>query len=543
MPDPSDLAGLEREVVDHLFALQPSYAVGLGLHDYDGRLPDLSVPATDRWMERSRELLRRLEGLDGAGLPPAREVDRLLLRLLLESPLFDLTEVRELDRNPMAYVGMFSFTSYMARDYAPPADRVQAIARLLEGATPLLQTGRNRLAGPLPRPFVELAVQIGSGLPTHFDEAEMFASRHGLAREISDRRSMAEAALSEFVSWLRDEKLPQATDDFALGTEKFQRLLWVREGTRTPVDEIRRAGEADLARNRARLDEIAAELRSTPVDLYRRLGDRHPAAAEVLRTARAYVEETHSFVADNKLVSIPGSAVCQVEETPPYSRATTTASMSPPGPFDKTAAQGIYFVTLVDPAWPEAAQREWLRSLNHAMLKNITVHEVYPGHYLQFLHFREKEGSLARKVYLSNAFIEGWAHYAEQLAIEAGLDAKSPDAELAQIHDALLRDCRLLASIGLHTRGWTVERATNLFMEQAMFEHHPAQREAIRGTYNPEYFCYTLGKLAILDARKRWLAGRFGGDLRRFHDALLASGCPPVGLLDKVLEEPSAAPS
>ncbi len=540
MAPANDLDTLEREVVDHLFELSPGYAVALGLHDYDGRLPDLSSSSTDRWASEADRLLARLDALGSAGLPAARETDRLLLRLLLESPLFDLREGRDLERNPMAYVGVFSLTSYIARDYAPARDRVGAIVRTLEGAERIFEAGRHRLQGPLPRAFVELAIMVGSGLPVHFAEGEEFASRHGLGPSVARVRPAAEAAVAGFVAWLKEKELPRANDAFALGPERFQKLLRVREGLNTPVAEVRRSGEADLARNHARLAEIAREAGTTPAELFRRLGDDHPAAGEVLDTARGYVEATKEFVAQKDLVSIPASAVCRVEETPPYNRALTTASMSPPGPFDTKAAEGIYFVTLVDPAWTEQQQSEWLRSLSRPMLKNITVHEVYPGHYLQFLHFREKGGSLARKVFLSSSFTEGWAHYTEQLAIEAGLDGKDRKAELAQIHDALLRDCRLLASIGLHTEGWSIEHATRLFEEKALFEHHPAYREAMRGTFNPEYFCYTLGKLAILDARARWLSTKFGGRLRPFHDALLAGGCPPIGFLDRILE---AAPA
>ncbi len=541
MPAPHELDTIEREIVDHLFEFQPGYAVALGLHNYDGRLPDLATAATDRWAGTADRLLERLASSDGASLSRARETDRLLLRLLLESPLFDLREGRDLERNPMSYIGQFSLTSYMARDYAPAAERVRSIVRILEGAERIFDAGHRRLKGPLPRPFVELAIMMGGGLPVHFAEAEEFATKHGLTSSVARARPHAEAAAAKFVAWLKETELPRADDAYALGPERFQKLLWVREGLTTRAEEIRRAGEADLARNHARLAEIARETGATPAELFRRLGDDHPAAGEVLETARGYVEVTRRFVSEKDLVTIPSPAACRVEETPPYSRALTTASMSPPGPFDTNAAEGIYFVTLVDPAWTEKEQTEWLRSLSRPMLQNITVHEVYPGHYLQFLHFREKGGSLARRVFLSSSFTEGWAHYTEQLAIEAGLDGKDHRAELAQIHDALLRDCRLLASIGLHTDRWSVERATRLFEEKAFFEHHPAFREAMRGTFNPEYFCYTLGKLAILDARRQWLGKKFGGRLRPFHDALLAGGCPPIGLLDRILEDAPAA--
>ncbi len=270
------------------------------------------------------------------------------------------------------------------------------------------------------------------------------------------------------------------------------------------------------------------------------MSEDRPVAEEVLATARTYVDETREFVRSQSLVSIPEPAECRVEETPAYSRATTTASMNPPGAFDTKSPVGIYFVTLVDPKWTPAQQDEWLRSLNRPALRNITVHEVYPGHYLQFLHVRAQPSSLTRKVYQSPSFIEGWAHYTEQLAIEAGLHAENAWAEVAQLHDALLRNCRLLSAIGLHTANWTVEQSTQLFQTEAHLDRLPAYREALRGTFDPEYFCYTLGKLAILDARRRLLATRYGGNLRAFHDALLGAGCPPVGLLDQVLD--GAAP-
>ncbi|MGI0071864.1 MAG: DUF885 domain-containing protein [Thermoplasmata archaeon] len=536
-----ELDVLEQRFVDHLFELQPSYAVGLGLHQYDGIMPDLTHAATEAWGLRADDLLAQLSRLDDSALAAGRRIDRFLLRLLLESSLFDLRESKDLDRNPMAYVGSISLTSYLVRDYAPVEERVRSIVRILERVPTLLAEGRRRLHGPLPRPFVELALAIGGGLGPHFKEAETFAGRASLAPTVAAASATAESGVKEFLAWLRDDCLPRSTPDFALGPHRFQRLLFVREGIEASIEEVRKAGAADLARNQARLDEIAREEKATVPDLLQRLNRDHPASADVLDTARAFVAETQKFVADRHLATIPETAVCRVEETPVWGRALSTASMNPPGPFDTGPTEGIYYVTPVDPAWTPVQQEEWLRSFNRSLLRNITVHEVYPGHYLQFLHFHHAAGSLARKVYLSPSFVEGWAHYAEQLAIEQGLGRESHSAEIAQIHDALLRDCRLLASVGLHTRGMSLAEATQLFERDAHFEHLPAEREAIRGTFNPEYFCYTLGKLAILNSRARFLQNRFAGDLRSFHDTLLSFGCPPVGLLDTLLATPAPA--
>ena len=528
----SGFDSLEREIVDHVFVLQPSYAVGLGLHDYDGLLPDFSPPATDRWVRAADELVARLSKIPAASLSPARRSDAFLLRLLLESPLFDLRSVSDLERNPMNYLGAASLTAYISRDYAPVEHRVEAIVRTLEGLPKLLDDGRDRLRGSLPRPFIDLSLSIGGGLPSHFAEAEQFAAGVRLEHRVREVRLRAEAAVTAFLTWLQEVHLPKASDNFALGPSLFQRLLFVREGIETPFEEIRRAGSVDLARNQRRLEEIArAENRTVP-QLLHEISDDRPTAPELIPTARSFVEEMRRFVVDRDLATVPEEAQCRVEETPVWGRALSTASMNPPGPFDTTSTEGVYYVTPVDPGWNAQQQEEWLRNLNRAILRNTTVHEVYPGHYLQFLHFRRSTGSLVRKVYLSPSFTEGWAHYTEQLAIEQGLGRETHAAEVAQIHDALLRDCRLLVAIGLHTGGMSLEQATGLFQREGHFERLPAEREAIRGTFNPEYFCYTLGKLAILNARSRFLTPRFGGDLTAFHDRLLGFGCPPIGLLD-----------
>jgi uncharacterized protein (DUF885 family) len=528
-----ELDTLEREIVDHLFVVQPGLAVGLGLHEYDGRVPDFSTAGTERWAAGADRLLARLAETRESHLSADRRIDRSLLRLLLEAPLFSLRESRDLDRNPMSYVGSVSLTSYLIRDYAPAAARVTAIARTLEAVPNLLDDGRRRLTRPLPKPFVELALSMGSGLPAHFAEGDAFAASAGLAAQLREPRIRAEAALASFVAWLREE-LPHAVPEFALGPVRFQRLLFVREGIEAPFEEMQQAGTEDLHRNQARLAEIAASVGVSVPALFERIARDHPPANEILSTATQNIAETREFVRSHDLVTIPEPVSVRVEETPLAGRALSTASMNSPGPFD-AAADGVYYVTPVDVKWPPAQQEEWLRSLNRSMLRNITVHEVFPGHYLQFLHLRASGGSLARKVNLSSSFIEGWAHYAEQLAIESGLGGPSVEAEVAQIHDALLRDARLLSAIGLHTQGWTVEQATELFRKEAHLEHLPAEREALRGTFDPEYYCYTLGKLAILAARTQYLTSQFGGNLKRFHDALLGSGCPPVGLLGPIL--------
>jgi uncharacterized protein (DUF885 family) len=530
------LSALEKEIVDHLFVARPTMAAYLGLHQYDGLLPDLSPGSTGRWSATAKRLLQQLGEIAESDLALPRRLDRSVLRLLLEGSLFDLEELRDLDRNPMSYLMQPELTNYIARDYAPVADRVASIVRILSSVPSLLETAKARLERVLPKPFVTLSIQIASGLPAHFEEAESFAGTGSasLWREVRVAREEADAAVRSFAEWLRTERLPLAKDDFALGPERFQRLLWVREGLTMPVWEVLRRGRADLKRNQERLAEIARGKGVSVDRLVAGLEDQHPAPKELLPLARRLTDEIREFVRTEDLVTIPEPEACHVRETPAWARDLWTAAMSSPGPFEKPV-DGIYWVTSVDPAWSPAQAEEWMRTLNHAMLKNTTVHEVWPGHYLQSLHFRKTSQSLARKVWFSYSFVEGWAHYCEQLAVESGFDGRSESAEVIQLHDALLRDCRLIASIGMHTQGMSVADATRLLRTEAHLEQVHAEREAIRGTYNPEYFCYTLGKLAILDVRSKYLATKFHSSLKTFHDTLLGFGNPPIGFLEPLL--------
>jgi len=536
---PTDrLAFLEKESIAHLFVLRPTMASYLGLHEYDGVLPDVSRESTDRWAATAKEFLRELDEIPERDLPLARRLDRSLLRLLLEGNLFDLEETRELDRNPMSYLFQPDLTNYISRDYAPVATRVAAIVKVLTLVPALLETAKHRLERVLPRPFVTLAIQIANGLPSHFEEGESFAGTgsEALRDEVRKAREGADAAVRSFAEWLTKERLPNATDDFALGRERFQRLLWVREGLPMSVEEVLRRGRDDLKRNRERLAEISHREGVSVDQLIAHLYEKHPAPEDLLPTARKLTDETREFVRRKELVTVPEPEVVHVRETPPWARDLWTAAMSPPGPFEKPV-DGIYWVTSVDPAWDIAKAEGWMRTLNYAMLKNTTVHEVWPGHYLQSLHFRKTEQSLARKVWFSYSFIEGWAHYCELAALEAGFDDRSTSAEVTQLHDALLRDCRLIVSIGMHTQGMSVADAARLLRTEAHLEEVHAQREAIRGTYNPEYFCYTLGKLMILDVRSKYLGPKFRGSAKEFHDTLLGFGTPPIGFLDSLLKE------
>lgn len=536
----SEFDALEYAVLEHLFTLTPRVAVDAGLHQYDGKLPDLSRPATDRWADQADTLLRRLRDLAVDTLTADRRYDRVLLEMALESARFDLLDSRDYDQNPMVCAGALSLTPYTVRAYAPLPVRIDAMRRHLAAVPAFLQGSLSRLAAEVPAPFIRLAMATARGIEANYRDVEPLVRSFSDAsmERIREVREPALAAVRAFADRLEKEWLPRATQAFALGPDRYQKLLWVRERVSAPFSDLLAAGRADLERNQVRLRVIAAAA-NPPTDgpgLIARAAQTHPTSAQLIPRARDFVDEMKMFVREKELVTIPEPAVCRVEETPPYYRELATASLNPPGAFDTAGEEGMFFVTPVDPAWRPETQEAWLRSFNDSVLRNTAVHEVYPGHYLQFLHLRRSPASRTRKVLLSGAFVEGWAHYAEQLVLEQGLGAGAPEAEAAQLQDALLRDCRLIVSVGLHTQGMTVAEATAVFEREAYCEPIVAQREAGRGTYEPAYFAYTLGKLAILDVRHKHLSSQFGGSLRAFHDRLLGFGAPPVGFLDDLFK-------
>ena len=409
----AELDSLERKVLDHVLELYPTFGVARGLHAFDGRLPSLDVPSTDRWAADADQLLGKLRRLPDDRLPEDRRVDRLLLELMLEDGIFDVRDWRIFDLNPMVYTYFLQLTPYMIRNYAPFPQRVEAMASILDEAPAYLAGALRRLQPKLPEPFVRIAMQMGEGLITHFGDAERLAASSGpaLGERIRSVRHGAEAALRTFVSRLATEYLPQATPDFALGPVRFQKLLWVREGLRKPYSELLATARADLRRNQARLRTIAESSRP-PVELkalFERQAQRHPTADQLLPRVRTMVVKARQFVKEKRFVSLPEPSNCRVEDAPPFD-AMRIPSINTPGPFEAGDSEATYYVPVVDRSWPVERQEEWLRTLNDDVLMAITQHETYPGHYLQSLHHRQQPLSLVRKAYHSQSFAEGWAH-------------------------------------------------------------------------------------------------------------------------------------
>jgi uncharacterized protein (DUF885 family) len=334
-------------------------------------------------------------------------------------------------------------------------------------------------------------------------------------------------AMRGLATWL-DEQRPRATQDFALGPEKFAHMLQATERVDVPIAELKAAGEADLARNRAALDAACAQFApgATTVECVARMNANKPEGGAVAG-ARAQLAGLRQFIVDQDLVSIPGTEEAQVEEAPPFNR-WNFAYIEIPGPYEQ-ALPSIYYIAPPDPSWPKADQDAYVSG--QAKLLFTSAHEVWPGHFLHFLHAKRSDWAFSRQ-FVGYAFAEGWAHYTEEMMFEAGVEGATPEVHVGQLTSALLRNVRFLSAIGLHTGGMTLADSEKMFVEQGLQDPGNARQQAARGTYDPAYLNYTLGKLMIRQLREDWTAPRGGRQAwKAFHDRFLSYGGPPIPLV------------
>jgi hypothetical protein len=522
-----------------MWNLRPAEAVVLGKHEYDGVVPDVSEEAVEEQLRRLRGLTVRLDSLEG--LTRDQQVDRSILRAAADRVAFDHEVLRERHRNPMAVLNLLDVTPYLSRDYAPAAQRAARAAELLGQAPGVLAAGRSLLDPELPEVFCRWGIRTALGLAEALeaDPAELLP---GLGDEraragLGEAARIAAMSLREHAAWIEAERLPDSDTRFQVGQEGLQSLLRHNELVETPIVELLALGEADLAANLEAFRETAAEIDGSvpPAEAYRRhVASVRPAAEGLVPMVADLLEGIRSFVVDAGLVTVPSEVRARVAPTPRHLR-WAFALMDTPGPYEAGSSDAYYYVTTPEPGWGAQQVDEWLSALNVFALEDISVHEAYPGHYVHHLHVRSAPTEVSRRV-ASYAFVEGWAHYAEQLVWEAGYRDHDPRFRLAQLAEALVRDCRLVCALRMHAGDMSLPEAIAFFRENAFYEETPAVVEAERGTFDPGYFSYTFGKLQILGLRDDYRAARGAGfSLREFHDRLLSRGAPPVAVMRQEL--------
>jgi uncharacterized protein (DUF885 family) len=547
-PVPSALARLLDRYYWAQLEAEPPRGARLGYHQYDGRLPDISPAALAADEQRLRSTLRELEAIDPAGLSERERLEQQSALYEIRGDLFVHAQ-RDPFRSPLYYVNALALTSYVSRPYAEVDQRARAVLAIARATPAYLAQADQNLEANLPRPWIDTAHKQFVGMIA-FVRDDVPKALTGLEPALDAELRAALGGMADALQRFADAlaaRLPAATNDYALGEQTLLRMLSETQGVNITLEQLERVGQDDLARNSAALEAAARAIdpsRDTKTVVAEVIADK-PAIADMVATATAQAVEARAFVLERGLVTIPSDHLAEVRETPPYMRFNI-AFLDGSGPFEKKRMPSFYYISPPEASWPEAQQREYVP--DRSSLAAITVHELFPGHYLHALHMK-KQRSRVLRTFRNYATSEGWAHYSEELMADHGFAPSQQAARfrVGQLVMALVRNVRFVSAIGLHARGMTVEQSAALFRERALQDAGNAEQQAARGTFDPMYGSYTLGKLMILklraDYRAREEAAGRPFALREFHDRFLSYGAPPIPVIRQEMLGPEAGPA
>jgi hypothetical protein len=541
----SNFRAVSKRIIDDHRSFDPTGSAASGLHRFDGVLPDYSGAAVSRYVARARKDLAALDRIERTNrLSRTARLESGVLRGMLLTELSELEDQRLPRGFPFYFLFRLGIVNYLLRNYAPLDRRLRAVGKLQGQIPDFLKSLRRTIDRRLADTCYEMAEMAATGildsyareLPDHLKDASP-----GVRALVERTNETAKSELKALVHELTTSYKPRIKSDFALGRRKYERMIFAEHLAHIPLERLSEVGRSDLKKNQTAFRETAKAIdpSKSPNEVLEDMEGDHPTEESLIEDTREMLEDIRGYLVDHDIVTVPSEERAKVIETPRFYRFAT-AAMNPPGSFEKVAKDAYYYVTPTEESWTPEKKEEWLRYMNYPCLRNISVHECYPGHYVHFLH-RMRVGSTALKSYYSYAFTEGWAHYCEEMMVEEGFGDRR--LKLAMLQDALLRDCRYLASIGMHTAHWTWEDATRFFMENAYLDRLPAEREAKRGTWDPGYLNYTLGKLMIRKLRADWEKQHPKAGLKEFHDAFLALGAPPLGLAREHLLGGNAGPA
>ena len=539
----ASLKTFERIADDYFEAgldFSPANGASMGLHAFDGKLPKRDAETISKEIARIEKTVALLEIL--GELPPAQEFERDLILADARDSLFWLRDFKAYSKDPMAYVGALELTDYISREYDEPRLRAEAIIRLTTGTASYLRQAQKNLPDVMPRTWIQTALlQIGGMIDfARKDVPLAFASLNPQIRgNLAQALANYTAALKAYQRFLT-ERLGTASDDFAIGPELFSQMLAATAGIEIDLERLLQIGTADMERNLTALDTSGAKLAKKTLDAVEKVRLDRPARNQVLAEAEKQSAEMRQFIIEKKIASIPSDDRARVLPSPPFMR-WNFAFLSSAGVFETKELPSFYYISPPDPKWPKKMQEEYIAS--RADLLFVTIHEVWPGHFLHHLHIKRHPSRYAR-AYCSYAASEGWAHYVEEMMWDAGVGNGDPKIHIGQLQNALLRNVRFIAAIGMHTKGMQVEEAKRLFIEKGFQDEASAEQQAIRGTFDPGYLNYTLGKLMIRKLHDDWKA-KVGSEysLQKFHDEFLSHACAPIAVTRKYMLGADAGPA
>ena len=522
------------DYLTYLYEAFPSQASLDGVHLHDDLLEDLSRTGIDAHIRALAGFSRRLNQIDPGHLPPTERVDHAIVGANIEGRMFDFEHVRGWERNPQVYADTIgtSLASQALFNYAPEAERARRVVSKLRQVPRLVQAARDNVK-ECPGIFVKIGLETWRGT-LKFIESDLPRAFSGLddlhiLGDLADTSTEAAASIKGYIDYLETDLAPRAKASFRLGRENFEKKLRHEEGITLSAEKLLAIALRELGEVQEEFRSVAGRLNGgDPIAAWRKAKEQHPGPGQLVAAAQAQLQELAEFLQRQAIVTMPAAEPVVVAPSPEFYR-WAFASMWTPGPFESKPSRAYYYLTDVDRTWSPERQEEHMRDFNFPTLWNISIHEVYPGHFLHYQHLRQVESKVRKSTFFApSSFVEGWAHYCEHMMIEAGFRRGDATLKLGQLAEALVRLARFVVAIRLHCEDLSVEQGMRVFRDEAFLEEATARREAERGTFDATYLVYSVGKLAMLKLRRDYKEqqdGRFS--LRAFHDAVLAQGSAP----------------
>ncbi len=523
---------LVNRYFDDYFRLNPTAATAAGFHGPDdGQLEDYSRAGVDKEIALDEKYLPEFEKM-----PQSDDRDWVISHL--HGDVLNQREIRQWEKNPDVYSSGIteSIYSLISRKFAPPEERLRDLIAREKQIPQVFIAAKNNLKNP-PKIYTEVALEQLPGLQSFFasDVPEAFTEvkDQSLLRQFRQSNQAVLEALKSYEQWIKSDVLPRSHGDFRIGAENYHDKVMYEEMVDLPIDRLLEIGYANLHENQRKLVELCKQIdpNKTPQEIAEGYEKDHPAPDQLLQTFRNTLSGLIDFINQHHIITIPSTVRPILEETPPFMRALTTASMDTPGPYEKVAAEAYFNVTLPEKSWPAQRTEEFMTAFSRGTIESTAIHEAYPGHYVQLLWF-QKVQSKVRKLIGCGSNIEGWAHYTEQMMIDQSYGKDDPELRVGQLLDALLRNCRYIVGIEMHTGKRTFEQGVDFFVKQGYMSRDYAERETKRGTSDPTYLVYTLGKLEILKLRADYRQ-KMGADfsLEEFHNTFMQQGGVPIKLI------------
>ena len=521
----------------YLHEVHPTGATLDGIHTYDDHIEDFTRHGIEQHTRALSGFSRRLQDINAGDLTPVEKAEQPMVAANIQSRMFELERIRTWERNPQLYSDTLcsSLAAQVVFTHAPLPERARRVLSKLRQTARFVEAARENIKDP-PGIFVKVGLETFRGalafiekdLPRAFSALD---DLH-LLGDLADASTEAALAISNYIQYLDDEVAPKARASFRLGRELFERKLSLEEGIAIDADRLLAIAMREFESTQEAFRSLAGRLDGPdPIAAWKKAKEAHPSPGGLSAAAQAQLDELSTFIDRNGIVTRPEAEPVIVAPTPEFYR-WSFASMWVPGPFEQKATRAFYYLTDADPSWPADRQEEHLRDFNYPTLWSISIHEVYPGHFLHYQFLRRVESKVRKSIMFAPAsFVEGWAHYTEQMMVESGFRRTDQAFKLGQLAEALIRLGRFIVGIRLHVQDWSVEQGVRFFRDECFMEEGGARREAERGTFDPTYLVYSLGKLMLLKLRHDYQEQQGAKySLRAFHDQLLGNGTATFGV-------------